>query len=235
MTASIKLEERILNQDKRIDQLEAELQICKNVSKLLAENCEANQIKSDENEQYSRRTCLRINGIKVSDDRNKENVMDVIKECYDDVGLPFNPDEIDRAHRIGKVHTNSETEDKTQSIIVKFKSWGSRTTFYKSRPKAFVDGKEKPRRFSVSLNLTKRRYDILKRAKGIISGYPGVNFVFAVVNCSLAVRFKDDSYYHFNDETQLTRYLDNRKNVEYAVNVDDACLKIYCVLILCLR
>ena len=27
------LEERILNQDKRIDQLEAELQICKNVSK----------------------------------------------------------------------------------------------------------------------------------------------------------------------------------------------------------
>ena len=147
--------------------------------------------------------------------------LDVIKECYDDAGLPFNQDEIDRAHRIGKVHTNSETDYKTKSIIVKFKSWGSRATFYKSRPRAFVDGIEKPRRFSVSLDLTKHRYDILKRAKGIISDYPEVNFVFADVNCSLAVRFKDGSYYHFNDETQLTKYWDNRKNAEDADNVDE--------------
>ena len=46
-----KLEERIANQDRRIEQLEAELLISKTVSTLLTKTCEATEIKCDDNEQ----------------------------------------------------------------------------------------------------------------------------------------------------------------------------------------
>ena len=117
-----KLEERISNQDNRIEQLEAELKVSKNVNDLLAAKCKATEIKCDDNEQYSRRTCLRIHGVKISDDARSENVMNLVKECYSDIDLKFNEEEIDRTHRIGKVFTDEESKVKTKSIIVKFKS-----------------------------------------------------------------------------------------------------------------
>ena len=205
-----KLEERIANQDRRIEQLEAELLISKTVSTLLSKTCEATEIKCDDNEQYSRRSCLRIHGIQIADDDDTENVMDIVKTCYSDVGLDFDENEIDRAHRIGQVHTDAKSNVKTRSIIVKFKSWGSRTAFYSARPKAVVNGMKKPRKFSVSLDLTKRRFELLKSAQETISHYPDISYVYADVNCSLAIRY-------FNDEKKLSEIL---KNATYVENVD---------------
>ena len=53
--------------------------------------------------------------------------------------------------------------EKARSIIVKFKSWGLRTAFYKACLRKFMNGRKKPgaKNFSVSLNLTKRRYFVI--------------------------------------------------------------------------
>ena len=40
-------------------------------------------IKCDDNEQYSRRSCLRIHGIECSDDERNDNVLERVKECYE--------------------------------------------------------------------------------------------------------------------------------------------------------
>ena len=44
-------------------------------------------------------------------------------------------------------------------------------------------------KFSVSVDLTKRRYQLLKQAKGLISDNDNVSFAFADVNCSLGLKF----------------------------------------------
>ena len=209
-----KFENHIEIQDRKIEELKAELEISKNVSNQLASKLHDNEIKCDDNEQYSRRSCLRIHGVKIKEDGEKEDVMELIKKCYSDMKLDYNPQEIDRAHRIGKVYTDVKTNVKTKSIIVKFKSWGPRTEFYKARPKAFVNGEKKPCKFKVSLDLTKRRHDLLKNVQGTIKNYPDVCFAFADINCSLGLKLNDKIYHYFNDEHQLMGILDNLNYVE---------------------
>ena len=57
-------------------------------------------------------------------------------------------------------------KNKVRSIIVKFKSWKSRADFYKTRPRNHLDRQKKPgSSFNVSLDLTKRRYNLLIKAR----------------------------------------------------------------------
>ena len=46
--------------------------------------------KCDNNEQYSRDSCLRIHGIESNSNKKNEDVMDKIRECYNALELPFN-------------------------------------------------------------------------------------------------------------------------------------------------
>ena len=77
------------------------------------------EIKCDDNEQYSERTSIRIHGIEVPENESIDNVMPVVKSCHDKINVPFDRDNIDRVHRIGKKYTDENTGKKIQSIIVK--------------------------------------------------------------------------------------------------------------------
>ena len=90
-----------------------------------------------------------------------------------------------------------ESINKVQSIIVKFKSCKSR--------KEFVNGKKKPglNFFNVSVDLTRRRYLLLKTAKGIIKDNPDISYVYADINCSLGIKFKNGSFKYFNSLNEL--------------------------------
>ena len=67
---------------------------------------------------------------------------------------------IDRVHYIGKPVFGTVSKQKVRSVIANFKSWESRTFFYKVCPRNYLNGKKKPsaKSFSVSLDLTKRCY-----------------------------------------------------------------------------
>ena len=67
----------------------------------------------DRQEQYSRRNCLLIHGIKEEKDENTDNV--VIKFIQDDLQEEINIEDLDRMHRIGKTNNG-----KSRPIIVKF-------------------------------------------------------------------------------------------------------------------
>ena len=61
------------------------------------------EVKADDNERYSRRSCLRIHGInKYDENSSNENMEDILSNCYEKVDVPFNHNEINRVHRIGK-------------------------------------------------------------------------------------------------------------------------------------
>ena len=55
----------------------------------------------------------------------------------------------------------------------------------------------------MSVDLTKRRYELLMKARGLIKDNDAIDFVFSDINCSLGVKFSDDSFKYFNSEQEL--------------------------------
>ena len=94
------------------------------------------------------------------------------------------------ASRIGKEYSDKTTGKKVKSIIVKFKSWKSRQQLYNSRPRLDKNRKKKPgQNFTISVDLTKRRYELLMKARRLIKDKDAIDFVFSDINCSLGVKF----------------------------------------------
>ena len=195
-----KLEEKIKEQDVKIKQLESNLKLRQNTVDVLLEKLE---IKSDDNEQYSRRSCVRINRLEVCEDN--ENMVETLKTCFEECEVPFEPSTIDRAHRIGTPYNDKESGKKVQSIIVKFSSWSSRSRFYKSRPRSFINGKKKlglvP--FKVSLDLTKRRFELLNHAREVVKENTKVSYVYTDINCNLVLKSTNNKFHHFNSVSEL--------------------------------
>ena len=59
----------------------------------------------------------------------------------------------------------------------------------------------------MSLDLTKRRYSLLAKAKSTIKDNPAVMFAFADTNCSLALKLNDDKFHYINSEDELNTIL----------------------------
>lgn len=55
------------------------------------------------------------------------------------------------------------------------------------------------------LDLTKRRYNLRKKATEKIKGHPGIDFVFADLNCTLCLRLVNGTFVHFSSEDELDR------------------------------
>ena len=122
----------------------------------------------------------------------------------------FNEANIDCAHRIGKEYSDKTTGKKVKSIIVKFKPWKSRQQLYNSRPRFDKNRKKKPgQNFTISVDLTKRRYELLMKASGLIKDNDAIDFVFSDINCSLGVKFNNDSFKYFNSEQELHNIIKN--------------------------
>ena len=72
-----------------------------------------------------------------------------------------------------------------------------------ARPRIQKDGKKKPHQnFIIYVVLTRRRYQLLSEARGIVKDINGINFAFVNINCSLGVRY-NCSFDYFNSEQEL--------------------------------
>ena len=175
--------------NKRIEILESSVTLKQHHMDILFE-------RNDDLEQYTRRHSVRINGIEVKPENDKgkaEDIYKIVEKCYVDVGLKFESTEINRAHRVGLVKTYSKSGKRTQSIIVQFRNWNARCNVFKNRPKFH---KKKPgeveveveRPFSVSLDLTKRRLELLTIARNESKNHPDVDYVFTDINCNIVLK-----------------------------------------------
>ena len=79
--------------------------------------------------------------------------------------------------------------------VTKFKGFIPRTKVYRAR-------KHKSD-ISVKLDLTKRRYDLLKEARTRIKGADSVEYAFADINRSLGLRLKNGRFKFFNSSEEL--------------------------------
>ena len=197
-----KFDEKISDQNVKIEKLESILSIHENIIDLLL-------VKCDDNEQYIRRSCLRIHGVEFKEKESEDDVViNTLEKFSSSLNVPFDQNDIDRAHHIGLSYTDNHSGKKVKSVIVKFRSWKARKLFFKNPPRYHTDGLNKPG-FSDSVDLTKRRDLSLIKAKGLIEGNTNKNYVCSDISCSPALRFKDNSFKYFNSEKELHHLLND--------------------------
>ena len=146
-------------------------------------------------EQYSRPQCLRIEGIVKSQKEKAEDVINIVKERFAEADIDIPDTVLDRTHKIGPVYKD-ESDQNIQGIIVKFNKFRYRSMFRKNRKK-LKRGKR------VRIDLTRNRYNLLKKANALIKRMK-MNTVcrFADVNCILKVVTKENGEETFFDNLE---------------------------------
>ena len=108
----------------------------------------------------------------------------------------------DRAHHIGRNYKCHKTNKTCRSVMVRFTSFKHRTLIYRNR-NLLKDVR-------LNLDLTRKRYNVLKSARSIADEKQHVNYVFADINCRLKVAFKDGTSEFFKDISKLNELMEQR-------------------------
>ena len=140
----------------------------------------------DQMATYLRRQFLRINGVEVGNEpEDSEKIVKIVKNLMETAGLEEPDTVIDRAHRIGR--TFEKDQKKYRAIIVKFNNFRTRTKLYQKRNKL-------DKEIRVKLDLTKRRYNILKETSNMIDRKNlDSTYIYADINCRLKIVDKKSS------------------------------------------
>ena len=172
-------DQKIENLERRVDELEGLVKVIERL-----------EARIDDGEQYSRRMCLRINGVPIPSGNDKEDCVEKVHELIKETGVDVPKDSIDRAHRIGRV-----SDEGKQQIIVRFKSFRERTLVYRSRKNC--------KKAAMFLDLTKRRLELLFWAKEVIKNKPDIEFAFADINCNIGAKMKSGNFLFFSNEQEF--------------------------------
>ena len=170
-TAVKQLEQKIItkldDQDQRINSLEQRLDQLEGSLKVNQAPCNFLEQKTDDLEQYGYRLCIRIDGVEVNEDETVEECTGKVLNVLQKSDVEVSNQGIDRAHRIRSKSTVSVDGKKVQQIIIKFLTLQKRNIVYRSRKVV----KEKFG-YSVRLDLTKKKLDLLRRAQELIEDHP---------------------------------------------------------------
>ena len=181
-------EETIARLDERISLLEGKIMYLETQDKLKAR-------KLDDLEQYGRRKSLRFNGFQMKQNESSEDCAKMVKEYIRNTfKVEVDDNDFNRIQGIGQKYRRDDGKE-CQQVIVKFKGFIPRTKVYRARKHKFD--------ISVQLDLTKRRYDLLKEARTRIKGADSVEYAFADINCSLGLRLKNGRFKFFNSSEEL--------------------------------
>ena len=117
---------------------------------------------NDDLEQYGRRVCLRIEDVLVANEETAEEVFKKTENMLKKFCPNLSGDCIERAHRIGPDYMCYKSQEKCCSIMVHFVSFKHQTLFYRKRASL--------KNVRVKIDLTKRRYEVLKKAINLVNG-----------------------------------------------------------------
>ena len=166
--------------------LESENQMLKHqVSELKRLNI-SNQNNHEELEQYGRRLCLRIDGVPTKANESSDDALDSVKSLFKEAKVDIPESIIDRANRIGSRYQDASSNNYCKSIIIRFTTFRHITMFYRAKNKL-------KRGVKIKLDLTKSRYNLLKRANDHVKEVPSMKFCYADINCRLKVKFNDEN------------------------------------------
>ena len=195
------LTSKLDEKDKKINELEAKITALEGSLIFNTNQYKLLERKLDDSEQYTRRTSLRISGIKPTENETAEDCLNKVKTAVASLGIQLQDCEFDRAHRIGRP-TDQNGRQKERQVIVKFTTFRARTLVYRNRVK-FSDRGNRTEGVSFYIDQTKRRFDLRKLAVDYVKSKPEVEYVFVDINCNLGVRLKNQTTQFFNSMEEL--------------------------------
>ena len=157
-------EETIARLDERVSLLEGKIVYLETQDRLKAR-------KLEDLEQYDRRKSLRFNGFQTKQNECSEDCAKRVKQYIrNTLEVEVDENDFNHIHRNGQKYRRDDGKE-CQQIILKFKGFIPRMKVYRARKHKFD--------ISVQLDLTKRRYDLLKEARTRIKGADSVEYAFA--------------------------------------------------------
>ena len=168
--------------------------------------CESVDVRIDDLEQYSRKPCLRVEGIpKVDGETNDILAGNVVAEL-NKYGAKISVNDIFRLHRIGRPRKKLNGERLPPQTIIRFQSWGARSRAYATKYTGTLN-ERKLRPAFVLLDLTKRRLNLLKKARVALTNHP-VAHAYADAECRLMIKNRrTDTKTSFNTDLELNALL----------------------------
>ena len=124
----------------------------------LDSNNKALSDEMDALEQYSRRNCLLFHGVPETDADTTDSVISL---CQGKLDVNVTRELVDRSHRLGQRHVGPSGEYKPRPIIVKFRSYETRSSVFSAKRRL------KGTKYVVTENLTRRRNDLLKKVRSL--------------------------------------------------------------------
>ena len=159
--AQIKVTESLQNLSDKLDEIEAEnkkkdekiTQLEERVKELEKEKKDIYD-NIDEMEQYSRRNCLLLHGVRENSNENTDDI--VVKTISENLDIDIQKEDLDRTHRVGK---GNRADGKARPIIIKFARYNVRRNVYSNKRK--LKGKS----VLITESLTAARVRLLKQAQ----------------------------------------------------------------------
>ena len=145
------LEAKLEKQAAHIDKVEADKVLLESQLKHL-------MIAHDSQEQYSRKLCLRIDGLELPQQETSEECAEKVKCIFEELEVVVPENVLDRVHRIGPIEEINGK--KYQQAILRFTTWRHRIHVYRTRKKA--------PNVKIRLDLTKVKLFLLHMAREIL-------------------------------------------------------------------
>lgn len=148
------LEKSLKEKDEEIENLENKIQLLDERNQdLLTENKDISD-RLDDLEQYSRRNCLLLHGVREDDDENTDEI--ILSTIATEIGINITEQDIDRTHRLGRPNRR---DGKPRPIIVKFSRYNVRNKVYQYKRNL------KGKRYLITESLTSHRMRLFKEAQ----------------------------------------------------------------------
>ena len=159
-TSQIKVTESLNELSKKFDELETEIkkkdnkiQELESRVETLEEEKESLAKEVDDLEQYSRRNCLVLHGIKESKDESTDQL--AVQMFSEELAVDVKVEDLDRSHRLGK----PREDNKPRPIIVKFARYAVRSNVFSNKKKL------KGKNLLITESLTVYRMKLLDEAR----------------------------------------------------------------------
>ena len=117
------------------------------------------ELRMDDSEQYSRRSCLVVAGVPEKVEENTDDI--ILNIATQKLGITLQLHEIVKSHRIWTIKESEDGQPKHRPIIAKFVSDRSRQKLFHQKKKLKGTG------ISIFENLTQRRAQLMKDVKRI--------------------------------------------------------------------
>lgn len=149
----------------KMSSIERENSVLKDRVKQLENRVDVLEKQGDTSNQYSRRNCLRVSGIRESDD---ENMDEIFKKLATELGADVDTRDIDNMHRLRhkKSRQGSTTNQRPRDIIIKFTTYRARQKML-TRRSQLKHSKVYDRVF-INEELTKLRGEVFYQARLLV-------------------------------------------------------------------